>query len=62
MYIVLPAIIIWALALAAPIGAFGHQASLQTTGLEAMLWDNINMFIFIGILCFTAIGSYVTTQ
>lgn len=66
LFILIPAILIWALALAEPLGVFGHQAALLALsnghGFEAMLWDNLNLWVFIGMLLFTTIGGYILSN
>jgi hypothetical protein len=55
-------LIIWALALAPMLSYWGHEWALQTSGTEAFLVDNINLWIFFGVVVFTAIGAYAVTN
>ena len=59
-FLALVGILVW-LFMASTINSFGHQAALLAdNGFEAFLWDNLNLWIAFGILCFTAIGVYIT--
>lgn len=58
-FVLLVGFVVW-MFLAPTINEFGHQAAvLSETGFEAFLWDNLNLWIFFGMLAFTTIGIYI---
>ena len=62
LYILIAGVLIWALALSTQLSYWGNQAALQTTGIEALLWDNLNLWVFIGFVLFTVVGGYVVSN
>lgn len=62
LFILAPFLIIWALVLAPQLNYWGqvHVTQNHAVGLEAFLYTNINLFIMIAVVAFTAVGIYVT--
>lgn len=63
LFLLITGLLIWVLALAPQLSYWGAQAASQTTGLEAFLWSNLNLWVFIGMLLFAAVATvYVSAQ
>lgn len=61
-FILLTAIMVYALALAPQLSYWGAEAASQTSGIESVLWNNLNLFVVIGLIMFAAIGTYVVSN
>lgn len=60
-FILTVGILTW-LFMATTLNTWGHEAALlANNGFEAFLWDNLNLWVLLGILAFAVIGAYVTT-